>query len=44
MAVIIKFQEYVKKNWKSIHHKKIKSNNSGRGRIVYLNKREVIEQ
>ena len=44
MAIIISFEEYVRTKGKSKQHEELKSISSEFGRIVYFNKREVIEQ
>lgn len=44
MAIIIDFQEYVKKKGKSNQHIESGSISSEFGKIVYFNKKEVVEQ
>lgn len=44
MAIIINFQEYVKKKGMSNKQRESKGISSEIGRIVYFNKREVLEQ
>lgn len=44
MAIIINFQEYVKKRGKSNLHKELEDVSSEAGRIIYFIKKGVIEQ
>lgn len=44
MAIIINFQEYMKRSERSSQHRESKGVSSKTRRIIYFNKKEVIEQ
>lgn len=44
MAIIINFQEYVKRSGRSNQRRESKGISSEVGRIIYFNKKEALEQ